>query len=371
MSIYCNILKTSGPVKVYLEERMKISHNVPLANYTSLKAGGNAETLIEIEDSDNLKQTLSDPSLGRPVWILGYGTNCLISDHGLPGSVILNRKGSLSQLSPTRFKVTSGYDWDEFIRALIIDGLWGLEFTSGIPGGVGAAIVGDIAAYGHKVADSLVEATIFDLDNEQIETWGKDKFDFSYRTSSLKLPENKNKVVLDATFELSATPTSELEYDSALKAATELGLKPDSLVNRRKIIMEARRQAGSLFLDPKVGPWTAGSFFKNPLVSEALADAIMKYEEHQISGTQIAHQNLIHGENKSRVSAAHVLLAAGFHRGQTWGQVRLHPDHILKIENVGAATAQEIYDVVQHIVETVRQKLGITLEPEVRFLGQF
>jgi UDP-N-acetylmuramate dehydrogenase len=66
-----------------------------------------------------------------------------------------------------------------------------------------------------------------------------------------------------------------------------------------------------------------------------------------------------------------VLLAAGFKRGQSWGKVRLHPDHILKIENTGGASAQDIYNVVQEVVATVRQKLSIELEPEVRFIGYF
>ena len=350
---------------------MKITHNVPLAAYTSLHAGGQAESLIELGPDDDLHQILSDQSLSKPMWILGYGTNCLISDRGLPGTVVLNHGGTIDRLSHTSFKVTSGHDWDKFIQAIIAENLWGLEFTSGVPGGVGAAVVGDIAAYGHKVADRFIETTLYDLDTGRVEIWDKPKMNFSYRTSSLQLVENKNKVVLDVTFELSPEPTGDLQYDSALKAANELGLKPDTLANRRRIIMEARRQAGSLFTNPTVGPWTAGSFFKNPLVSEALAQEITKYEEHQVSGAQIMHQNLIHGEAATRVSAAHVLLAAGFQRGQTWGQVRLHPEHVLKVENIGQATAQEIYTVVQEIITAVHQKLGITLEPEVRFLGEF
>ena len=84
-----------------------------------------------------------------------------------------------------------------------------------------------------------------------------------------------------------------------------------------------------------------------------------------------AELNQVHGGAQMRVSAAHVLLAAGFSRGQTWGPVRLHPDHILKIENTGGATAQNIYDVAMEIQRTVLDKLSIELSPEVRFLGEF
>src|SRR5687768_1370429 len=131
----------------------KILKNVSLAQYTSFKVGGNAQTLIELEPQDNLSDVAIAYSRKGPVWVLGWGTNCLISDKGLPGTVILNRTGAIKKLSPTRFSVDSGTNWDEFIRELIKNNLWGLEFTSGIPGGTGAAVVGNIAAYGHKVAD--------------------------------------------------------------------------------------------------------------------------------------------------------------------------------------------------------------------------
>jgi len=150
-----------------------------------------------------------------------------------------------------------------------------------------------------------------------------------------------------------------------------MGLEPDSLANRRKIILQTRRRAGSLLQDTTVGPWTAGSFFKNPMVGEAEIRKIIDHEETNTTREMLLRQNVIHGGSRARVSAAHVLLAAGFHRGQTWDQVRLHPDHILKIENLGKAAASDIYKVVQLIISTVKEKLGIDLEPEVRFIGEF
>lgn len=350
---------------------MHIQQNVDLKNYTSLKAGGKAGLLIKVEEQDNLAEVISAHRAKSPIWVLGFGTNCLISDNGLPGTVILNQVGQLQKINPTKFKVDSGVNWDIFIETLIGNNLWGLEFTSGIPGGVGAAIAGNIAAYGHKVADTFVEATILNGATGAVETWDNAKLGFDYRTSVLQLPDNKSLVVLDATFELNSQSSSELEYESALQISRELGVPPNSLINRRQIILEARRRAGSMLNDLSVGPWTAGSFFKNPRVDEAQIQAIIGHEEKAISREQLLRQNVIHGQDKTRVSAAHVLLAAGFRRGQSWGDVRLNPEHILKIENIGGATAQEIYAVVQNIITTVKEKLGITLEPEVRFLGEF
>lgn len=350
---------------------MKTLTNVPLAQYTSLRAGGLAQNLIELEEEDKLEDVIAKASTKGPVWVLGFGTNCLISDQGLAGTVIINKYGKLEQLSPTRIKADSGVVWDELVDYSVSNRLWGLEFTSGIPGGVGGAVAGNIAAYGHKIADSFVEASVLDTRNGSISVWGKSKMDFDYRSSALQLPEYSHLIVLDATFELNSKSNSELEYESALKSADDLGLLPDTLANRRQIIFETRRRAGSLLSNSQEGPWTAGSFFKNPLVDEAQVQAIIDHEETEISREQLLRQNQIHGQNQARVSAAHVLLAAGFNRGQTWDKVGLHPDHILKVQNLGGASSQEIYDVIQEILNTVKSRLGITLEPEVRFLGEF
>ncbi|HET7528673.1 MAG TPA: FAD-binding protein [Candidatus Saccharimonadales bacterium] len=348
---------------------MKVQHHVPLAAYTSLHAGGAAEDLIELEAGDDLREIIKN--LKRPVRVLGYGTNVLVSDKGLPGSVLINKSGSIDIDESGIVRADSGANWDELVVKAIDRGLWGLEFTSGIPGGVGAAVAGSIAAYGHRVSDRFVSAEVLDTQTGEVSAWGVDKFDFGYRRSRMQLPENSKFVILKVSFKLEHQPTGEMEYQSALKAAADIGIKPDTLSNRRRIIMEARRRAGSLLADVSQGPWTAGSFFKNPLVDESQVQAIVGHDESGVSREQLLRQNVIHGGDKTRVSAAHVLLAAGFKRGQAWGRVRLHPDHILKIENTGGATAQEIYDAVQNIIVTVRERLGITLEPEVRFLGEF
>ncbi len=347
---------------------MKVQHNVPLAQYTSLHVGGPAQNLVEASGAE-LPDVLASST--KPFWVLGDGTNCLISDQGLPGTVVLNKGGNIEKVGSTTLKVDSGVSWDELVQKTIELGLYGLEFSSGVPGNVGAAVVGNIAAYGHRVSDRLVGATILDSKTGTITSWDNATFDFDYRSSSLQKTEHQHCVVIDATFELSPTPTSQLEYDSALVVAEELGVTPDSLQHRRAIILEVRKRAGSLMNDKSVGPWTAGSFFKNPVINESQVDTILSKEEHGVTKEQLLRQNKIHSGNSVRVSSAHVLLAAGFKRGQTWGNVRLHKDHILKVENIGNASAQEIYDVIQTIIKTVKDKLGITLEPEVRFLGEF
>lgn len=356
--------------KPYTIKEMKISHNAPLANLTSMHVGGPASTLIELDQNDDLQTVVMEHSHG-PLWVLGSGTNCLISDQGLPGTVIMLNGGACQALTTTTLKATAGMLWDDLVQQAINLGLYGLEFTSGIPGTVGGAVVGNIAAYGQRVSDRLIAATILNPKDGSVTEWKNSQLAFDYRSSALQLPANQSLIVLDATFDLSPTPLGQLEYQSALKVGIDLGLAADSLNNRRQIILETRRRAGSLAQANGQGPFTAGSFFLNPVVNENQVEAIIDHDESGINRQQLLRQNKIHSGSSVRVSAAHVLLAAGFRRGQTWGQVQLHPDHVLKVANLGQATASDIYSVIQTIVKTVDEKLGVTIEPEVRLLGKF
>lgn len=350
-------------------------YNFPLSTLTSFATGGPAETFIVIENTNELNAILADYK--KPLWILGSGANSLISDAGLPGTTLQlqNTQIELKQEDDAQLVIAdAGVAWDDLVQYAIKNNLWGIELTSGVPGTVGAAVVGNIAAYGQSVAQTLQWVEVIDTTSnptttERLKT---DELGLKYRNSDFQNEKLKSHIIVRAAFKLSTSPVSELVYASAVKVGEELGLTADSLQNRRAIILESRKRAGALIdLSQPDHSKTAGSFFRNPEVSREQAEKIISFEENNVAATEILKQNLLHSGDSFRVSAAHVLLAAGYRRGQTWGPVRLHPDHILKIENTGGATSQQIYDVAQEIIATVQQKLGITLEPEVRFIGDF
>lgn len=346
---------------------MQILKNISLAGYTALRVGGMAESLVIAHTSDDIHRV----DITEPHWILGYGTNCLISDEGLPGTVVLMRDGSKPHVEGNLLTADAATNWDELVKTSIEHNLWGLELMSGIPGNAGAALMGNIAAYGQQLAHSFHSATIFDLKTGQEKALNKNDVDFSYRATNLQTMIDP-PIITTVTLELSDTPTHELTYASALKVAESLHLKPDSLENCRGIVMETRQRAGSIYDENNPQQeHTAGSFFKNPLVDEKMARYLAGFEEFGRTPSEVVEQSRIHGGDQFRATATHVLLAAGFKRGQSWGAVRLHPKHILKIENTGGATAQQIYDVAQEIISTVKERLGVDLEPEVRFLGKF
>lgn len=347
---------------------MQIASDFPLAPLTSFHCGGAAEHAIVLDNLDQLDAALA--SSEKIDWVLGFGCNSLISDAGLPGTTLILRDGAIHQENGLVI-AEAGVWWDDLIQYTIDKDLWGMECMSAIPGGVGAAVVGNIAAYGQAVADTLQWIDVLDLEKHEKKTLKADELGLEYRRSTL-LQSNRSLIVLRATFALNKEPVKPIEYESALVVAREKGYDLDTLEGRRETIIGARDRAGSLwdYRDENASK-TAGSFFRNPLVDHEAAERIMSHDETGKSLELLKKMNAVHGGNMSRVSAAHVLLAAGFHRGQTWGDVRLHPQHVLKLENAGNATAQDIYNVSNEIVSTVKAKLGVDLEPEVRFLGGF
>lgn len=347
---------------------MLIQKQIPLKTYSSFHCGGNAESLVKCTTYNELKTIVAQADIS-PVTVLGFGTNVLISDHGLPGLTIISRGGT-ADIDDSIVIADAGMWWDDLVQRTITENLWGLELMSGIPSSVGGAVVGNIAAYGQQISDTLAWVEILDSKTKQIQRVNAKDYSYSYRYNSLA--DRKDIVVLRAAFRLRTKPVTRLEYGSAIRVAEELGLDTEELSDRREIIMEARKRAGSLY-DPNRArnTYTAGSFFKNPVVPANIAKEVIKFDETGKTPEQLLKMNQVHGGSNYRVSAAHVLLAAGFERGQTWGNVRLHPDHILKVENTGKASAQEIYNVGQLLIQTVQNKLDVTLEPEVKFLGDF
>lgn len=340
-----------------------------LAPFTSLKCGGNAESLHLPHTREEVIELLGAADPNAPLWLLGYGSNCLISDKGLPGTTIIWRGGQIWQDELTLY-VDAGVWWDDFVQYAIDKRLWGLELMSEIPSSVGGAIFGNIAAYGQQVSDTLLWVEVYDRRSGETKRLEKDAIDFAYRESSLQT--QPHLIILQAAFTLSETPLHSLKYESALRVADELGHATDTLDGLRATVIETRRRAGSLYHpdDPRA-EHTAGSFFKNPLVTAVQAELLAQYDESGKTLERVLEQNRIHGGSTQRASAAHVLLAAGFARGQTWDHVRLHPQHVLKIEALEGATATEVSSVAHEIMTTVKDKLDITLTPEVRFLGNF
>ena len=347
----------------------KIRTNVRLAAYTSFGVGGVAENLFEPSNTEALVDFLQNNKI-EPIWLLGYGSNTLISDKGLPGLTILLKGGTI-EVEDSLVIADAGVWWDDVVQTAIDNDLWGIENLSEVPGSVGAAIFINIAAYGQSIGPVVEWVEVWNSDKQQIVRIQKNELRWSYKESIFQDEKMKHAIILRAALRLTRNSPSKLEYQKAIDVAEELSLDAYNINDRRKIIIEARRRAGSLWKPGDTSTHTAGSFFKNKSVDAQLAEKIIRFDESGKTADQIKKMNQTHAGDSRKVSAAHILLAAGFHRGQRWDNVKLHDDNLLKIEALEGASAQNIYDAMKHIQETVMNELGIKLEAEVRLLGDF
>lgn len=347
-----------------------IQTQVPLAPLTSFQVGGVAEQYLEAPNTQSLLETLAalEPT---PKWILGYGSNALVSDQGL-SELVLSLRGGDIQIHNNQLVVDAGVWWDDVVNHAASHHLWGIELLSGVPGNVGAAIFINIAAYGQSLGPLLDWVEAWDPQTRLVKRFTRDDFHWDYKQSIFQQPEHRALIIVRAALALSQTQTAPLVYQKAVNVAKEIGADPKSLSGLRQIILEARQRAGSLWQPGQQDARTVGSFFRNPVVPEALAERILNHEEtDDITPAQLKKINQVHGGNPQRVSAALVMLAADFSRGQQWGQVKLNDQNLLKIEALPGATAQAIYNVARHIQTVCDKKLGIELKAEACMLGTF
>lgn len=348
----------------------QIQTNVALAPYTSFGVGGNAEKFANPQSADELI-TLLKEHRSEQISLLGYGSNALISDEGVPGLTILLRSSHI-EVNGDEIIADSGVWWDDVVTTAIKNDLWGIELLSKVPGSLGAALYINIAAYGQTIGPRVKWIDVWDSDTHEVRRLEASALTWSYKQSVFQQPEMKKLLIVRACLHLSRQKTDELTYQKALDIAEEKHLNPDDLVERRDIVIEARRRAGSLWHPSDTSARTAGSFFRNPLVTAEQADAIIAHDESGLAADVIRKMNQAHGGDALRVSAAHVMLAAGFQRGQMLhDHVRLHEKNLLKLETLPGAKAREVYEAMRHIQKQVNDTLGIDLEPEVKLLGEF
>ena len=280
-------------------------YDEPLSRHTSFKIGGNAPLFVIPQSDKALAALLSEcRSRGVRTFILGNGSNLLVSDDGIDAVVILmcRENAEITKISDNKIKADAGVSLMKVCRFALNESLSGLEFAFGIPGSVGGALFMNAGAYGGEIKDVVVEAECLTPDGE-IVTLTNEQMQFGYRTSVF----NKNGyIVLNAVFEMKQEDTQ------LIKAAM------DDFLNRRKT------------KQPLEYP-SAGSVFKRP--------------EGYFAGALIQDCGL---------------------KGKTIGGAQVSEKHSGFIINIGGATAKDVTDLVDFVRDTVLREKGVELEPEIR-----
>jgi UDP-N-acetylmuramate dehydrogenase len=339
-----------------------IEENVPLAPLTTIGIGGPARFFLRAQSVDDVREGLAWAG-ERPVFLLGGGSNLLISDAGFDGLVIrLDLRGITveSEDEHAMVKVAAGEPWDDFVAYAVSRGWAGIECLSGIPGSTGATPIQNVGAYGQEVAETIARVEALDRTTGTVVWFTNRDCRFGYRSSLFKNIERERYVVLSVTFRLKRNGCATIRYPELQKYVDERGISVDDLEGVREAVIAIRKRKG-MVLDPN-DPDTRsdGSFFMNPIVTRAQYEAFARIAPdapHFPAGDEV------------KLSAAWLIEHAGFHKGFVHGNVGLSTKHSLALINRGGGTAAEAVELVRMIQEKVRATFGVEIHPEPNFIG--
>lgn len=345
-----------------------IRENVPLAPLTTLGIGGAARFFVEAGSEDHLAEAIEFAGRRQlPVFILGGGSNVLIADEGFPGLVI--RVAVKGITWDEEITAGAGEDWDGFVRQCVERDLAGVECLSGIPGLVGGAPVQNVGAYGQEVSETITSLRAFDRQSKQIVELSNQDCRFGYRASIFNTTERERYVVLAVTYTLIPNGEPALRYPDLNRFFADRN-GPPTLADVRRAVVEIRSRKGMVIVPGDPDCRSAGSFFKNPILSNvAFAQLEAAAKEQGVIGDGERVPSFPAENLHVKVPAAWLIERAGFQKGHAKGRVGISSKHTLAIINRGGAAARDVLELVREIKTQVRHKFGIELVPEPLFVG--
>src|SRR6202166_22299 len=300
---------------------MTIQENVPLAPLTTLQVGGSARYFAELRREDDVREAAQFAKThDLAVFVLGGGSNLVVADSGWPGLVLKIAIGGITTQSAgtpgnaVLFSVGAGVNWDDFVAQAVAQNCSGVECLSGIPGSVGGTPVQNVGAYGQEVSDTIESVRVLDLKEDRIVVLPKPACGFRYRTSVFNTTERGRYIILRVNFRLKRGGAPSLKYADLQKHFAErLAEKktPPSLAEVREAVREIRRSKGMLIVPGDDDCRSAGSFFKNPVLSEAQFKDLAERAESQ--GLEIPSYPALDAQRK--VSAAWLVEHSGVAQG--------------------------------------------------------
>lgn len=334
---------------------IRFFENHSLKNYNTFGIEAKARFFFEFTEPKDLAVFLnSNVSWTKErLIVLGQGSNILFLND-FDGLIIHPKVPGMKAIDEDRsfyyVEVGAGEVWDEFVDFCVSFNLGGVENLSLIPGNVGAAPVQNIGAYGQEVCKVVHRVKGFDLETRQMAEFSADDCQFAYRDSIFKSYLKNRFIITSVVFRLDKFPEFNLKYgllEEKVKEKGEVNLQTirQSVIEIRNSKLPAVKDLGN-----------AGSFFKNPLVDEELANEMLKsYEFVPVYPA---------ADNKVKLAAGWLIEQAGW-KGVREGNCGVHKDQALVIVNFGDATGKEIYDFSEKIKQSVQDKFGVELEREV------
>ena len=314
----------------------KFQKNVLLKNYTTFRIGGPAKYFFVAKNKEDLVKAISvakklNPSpfpkgdrVKLPFFILGGGSNLLVSDKGFDG-LIIKIQNTKYKILNTKIVAEAGTMLNQLVNVTASAGLTGFEWAVGIPGTTGGAVWGNAGAFNKSMEDVVKSVEALEVKNEKckVKNFKKRDCEFSYRDSIFK--KNKNLIILSTTLQMKRGDKKEIE-------------------NKIKKNLEQRNKTQPLSFP------SAGSVFKNP---------------RGFSAGELGEENKF---SSSSFAAARLIEKCGL-KGKKVGNVKISEIHSNFIVNLGRGTAKDVMRLIKIIKNKVKKKFGVVLEEEIQFLG--
>lgn len=349
---------------------MLLQQNIPLAPFTTFGIGGPAKHFVEARNIAEVQQAVQFArSSDLPLFVLGGGSNLLVSDNGWPGLVLKIAITGIEQRTGTNegqiiFDVGAGEPWDKFVSRSVQLHCAGVECLSGIPGSVGGTPVQNVGAYGQEVSETITSVLVLDLKDNQVRELCGEACGFGYRSSIFNTTERGRFIVLGVSYALAPDGKPHIAY-ADLKRHFEGRETPPDLAETREAVRHVRALKGMLLVPGDPDCRSAGSFFKNPVLAE---------EQHKELSKRAAARGLTVPiypalESRRKVSAAWLVERSGFAKGYGSANVAISSKHALAIVNRGHASAADVLALKDQIQHRVEEIWGVRLEPEPVAVG--
>jgi UDP-N-acetylmuramate dehydrogenase len=344
---------------------------VRLSDYTTLRLGGTAETFVSPgSEEEVIREVRAADARGEPVLILGGGSNLVVGDGPVPGTVVKLGPG-LDTLRVERegdfvlLEAGAGLSWDAFVARAIAAGASGLEALSGIPGLVGATPMQNVGAYGQEVADTLASLRAFDREEGGVRTFGNAECGFGYRHSRFR--NDTRFVILSVTFRAPASVQSApIAYEELAQALGVAKGERAPAAQVRDTVIALRRKKG-MVLDPTdPDSVSAGSFFTNPIVADV--EAVRARVRVEL-GPDVKMPEFPMEDGRTKLAAAWLIERAGFPKGYGEGPVGISRKHTLALVHRGGGTTAQLLELARTIQQGVSARFGVSLTPEPIFVG--
>lgn len=354
---------------------MQIKENISLKEFTTYRIGGPARYFAEPESIEELREVLAFADEKKlKVFVLGGGSNMLISDNGFDGLIIRSKIKGIEKIKEDEnsvwLKVGAGEEWDQFVGFAVENNWWGIENLSYIPGLVGGVPVQNVGAYGVEAKDVVFSVEAYDLQEKTMKVILGDECEFEYRASRFNKREKGRYIITYVVFELKKNSIPNMKYMDVENYFKEKNISAPSISDMREAIIAIRKNK---LPDPAV-VGNVGSCFKNLILSDEelnnLLEKIKKSESEDVVKQLLDIRAKLYAPSGIKVPIAFILDKVCHLNGFVLGKAKIFQKWPLAIINdTGDAKAKDILEMMKHVVQVVYEKTSIKINPEPELVG--